>query len=122
MGCAFRVGKIPAVVTTARRRFASPRPVSAFSLVWNANIDENDRFWSRQSKKSGGEQEYGVVTPPLSHMEATLTNSSALLYDSGRSNTASITLNIAVLAPMPRANASNAMPVKPGFLASIRRP
>ncbi len=48
--------------------------------------------------------------PPRSQVEATRTSSFALLYGSGRSSTASITLNIAVFAPIPSANARKAMP------------
>src|SRR6185437_11589581 len=40
----------------------------------------------------------------------------------GRSSTASITLKIAVFAPMPRARVSTATAVKPADLASIRMP
>jgi hypothetical protein len=36
------------------------------------------------------------------------------------STTASSTVKMAVLAPMPTANVSNAITVKPGFLASAR--
>jgi hypothetical protein len=36
--------------------------------------------------------------------------------------TASTTLKIAVLAPMPSANVNTATAVKPGFFASIRAP
>ena len=50
------------------------------------------------------------------------TNSWGLLTGSAVSSMAFITLNMAVLAPIPRASVDTATAVKPGFLDSIRRP
>jgi hypothetical protein len=46
---------------------------------------------------------------------------SASSYGSGRNKTVLITLNTAVLAPMPRASVITATALKAGFLKSVRK-
>ena len=49
-----------------------------------------------------------------------MTSLAGSLYGNGRNRTVFTTLKIAVFAPMPMANVSNAMAVKPGLLNSMR--
>jgi len=72
----------------------------------------------RQSSKSGADT--CPRTAVLRQKVESVTSRSWLAYGSGRSSTASTTLKIAVLAPMPSASTKIAIRVKPGCLASSR--
>jgi hypothetical protein len=60
------------------------------------------------------------LAPPRSGHNAIMRSGSA--YGSGRSSTALTTVKIAVVAPIPSANVTTAIKVKPGFFDSTRKP
>src|SRR5580693_6180088 len=72
-----------------------------------------------QSRKLGYETHTREKRGLFSH---TITRRSGWKYCSGANRTPSTTLNIAVLAPIPRARVSTATAANPGDLASIRIP
>jgi hypothetical protein len=78
-------------------------------------------LWACQSRKSAGD-----TAPSLRLMRGrrsqTITSRSGSANGSGRSSTALTTEKIAELAPMPKASATTATSVKPGFFKSIRTP
>jgi hypothetical protein len=59
-------------------------------------------------------------TSPPSPLDHTSTSRSDCGYGSGRSKTASTTLKIAVLAPMPNASVSTVTTANPGLRNSVR--
>src|SRR5207253_7567374 len=96
-------------------------PISAKSTpsCLNAAICWNERALRCQSRKLGYETH---VRGKRGLFSQTITKRSELTYCSGANTTPCITLNIAVLAPMPRARVSTATAVNPGDLHNMRRP
>ncbi len=81
---------------------------------------EKTEFCVCQSMKFAGETS-SVETPVLRTVCETVTICSECGYGSGSNNTVSITLKMALFAPIPSARVSTAMKVKPGDLTSCRK-
>jgi hypothetical protein len=73
----------------------------------------------RRSKKSGAEKGRSTALRCLISAVAT-TSRSAALYGSGRNKTASATVKIAVLAPMPSATVMIATNASVGLVRNVR--
>jgi hypothetical protein len=74
---------------------------------------------SRQSKKFGYDSQRLATSSPDSFIQ---TNRSGSAYGKGLRSTALITLNIAVLAPIPNARVTIAMIVSVRCFSMLRRP
>ena len=81
-----------------------------------AAIDENDFVWVRKSTKSGTDD---TIRFPSRRFVIRTTRSGSR-NGNGLSSTPSMTLKIAVVAPMARASVNAAMIVKPGVRESFR--
>ncbi len=99
-------------------RTGSPRPVIVRSSLSMAARDAKEGAWATTSRKFCGE--YTPVDRP-SHTWASWTRRSGSSKGSGLSRTASMTLKIALLAPMPRASVATATREKPGACHRRRR-
>src|SRR5438132_2869720 len=114
-----RVLKNPEVISFPSRCSGVPGPAKSTPSCLNAAICWNERALRCQSRKLGYETH---VRGKRGLFSQTITKRSELTYCSGANTTPCITLNIAVLAPMPRARVSTATAVNPGDLHNMRRP
>ena len=110
----------PGDTASVRMRSGSPVPVRFVAPSLNAAIAANDVASRRQSKKSAGDTA-PYMRPSRGRCSASDMIRSASAYGRGRQRTASTTLKIAVLAPMPRASAATATSVNDGWRRSMRR-
>src|SRR6185436_12524460 len=99
-------------------RSGSPSPARLSSPGATAAIDSKAVVCRAQSRKTPTETELPWPGLEVSQTWTTCPGSS---NGSGRSSTASTTLNIAVFAPIPRASVSTAAAVNPGAFRSCRR-
>ncbi len=113
------VAKNPAVASAPSIRSGSPSPVKLTLERVKAVIPANERLCARQSTKLGGEAlKRGKPRSGLASISSTSRSGSG--YGSGAMSTVLTTLKMAVLAPIPRANARSAASERAGLLASAR--
>ena len=106
-----RVRRKPAFTIDATIRSGSVARVRLNCWSFITARPENDRFSASQAETSGV---YGWPSGCFGEGRVIATSRSGLAYGSGRSRTASIALNRAVVAPIPSARVRTAMAVKPG--------
>jgi hypothetical protein len=82
---------------------------------------EKRRVWSRQSAKLPGATD-PRWTPASGIRSQTIISRSWFGKEKGRKSSALTQLKMVVFAPMPKAIASTATTVKPGFFVNIRSP
>src|SRR5437660_2318151 len=113
-----RVLKNPEETSFPLRCSGVPGPAKSTPCALNAAICWNERALRCQSRKLGYETH---VRGKRGLFSQTITKRSGLAYCNGANTTPCITLNIAVLAPMPRVIVSTATAVKPGDLDNMRK-
>jgi hypothetical protein len=121
IGFASSIGNNEAETRAAVTRSGSPWPEMSTCSSRKAPRVLNDLCSRTKMAKSGAEK------PTLGYPIPGKPSPSAMSLDGslngkGRKSTVFTTLKIAVFAPMPSASVTTATAVKPGFLASIRKP
>jgi hypothetical protein len=110
--------KNPEVTSHAEKRSGSPSPIIEKLNGSIPAMASNELLCSLQSTKFAGETSLRGM-PALLLFCQSVTTRSASRYGSGRSNTALMTLNIAVFAPMPKASVKTTISVNPGRFARL---
>ena len=118
-GCTRAISKKSQDTSALLMRSAPLLPAKLAEPLCAATICSNDVLCTRQSKKVAGATE---KRPYCGTTSLTRTSASGSGNGSGRSSTPLITLNIALVAPMPSARVRMATTANAGLLVSWRTP